>query len=142
MSEDAKLDAFVDLLPSLGIDFIGRKKKDDDSRSLRQRVAEDLSQGAADFIATLRDGEYDPETSALPSTEIVAFRAAERDEVRMLNDADADPYPHMYAWATEKMPNLRVVDLPTNHMHMLMHDHILDLIANEIRANIDPKNRP
>uniref|UniRef100_A0A7S3JSP5 Uncharacterized protein n=1 Tax=Aureoumbra lagunensis TaxID=44058 RepID=A0A7S3JSP5_9STRA len=141
MSKEERLQTFIDLLPSLGIDFIGRERGGDQP-AFATRVADDLSRGATEFLATLRDGEYDPEITSLPSTEIVAFRAAERDEVMMLNDDDADPYPHIYSWASAKMPNLRILDLPTNHMHLLTHDYLLDVIASVIRSNIDPRNRP
>ena len=59
----------------------------------------------------------------------------------MLNDGDAAPTPHCYAWLSGAIPNATVVDCPANHMHMLLDQAKVDLIRATVLANVDPDNR-
>ena len=139
MTPENKLDAFLDLLPSLGIHFLGH----DASKSAAENkatVADHLSAGARAFIDTLQGGTYDAPDASLDA-ELVLFRASERGVVRMLNDADAAPTPHCYAWLSRAIPNATVVDCPANHMHMLLDQAKVDLIRATVLANVDPDNR-
>lgn len=133
MSADEKVETFVDLLPSLGIDFISQDSK---------TAVVDLVEGASKFLQTLKNGAYDPATTKLPRTEIIAMRAAERNQVRMLKDSDRGPHPHMYSWITSGVPNVRVIDFPSTHVQLLLFNNLLDVIAATILANTDRRNRP
>ncbi|KAJ8599726.1 hypothetical protein CTAYLR_003388 [Chrysophaeum taylorii] len=142
MSAEKKVEKFAQLLPSLGIDFIGGDVKAGKAVDPIESISSDLVNGAKMFMKALCGGEYDEKTTRLPNTELIAFRASERNEVKMLKDSDVGAYPHIYSWATPGVPNVRVIDMPVSHMHILMHNHLLDAIAGHILANTDRRNRP
>jgi pimeloyl-ACP methyl ester carboxylesterase len=117
MSEDQRVDAFLALLPSLGIHFLGYDAAKGDVEN-REIVSRELTAGAAAFIDTLRTpGVYDKATSKLDA-DLVLFRASERRAVKMLKDGDAAP--HGYAWASAGVPNVTVVDCASHHMNVLL----------------------
>lgn len=140
MTPSAKVDKFIQLLPSLGIDFIGNNVGPHEDKTAA--VERDLRDGATRFLQTLQGGSWDPATTRLPQTEIVAIRAAERNQVRMLHDSDLEPHPHLYTWVTAGVPNVRVIDFPANHLHLLMYNNLLDTMAATILASTDRRNRP
>lgn len=140
MTPSAKVDKFMQLMPSLGIDFIGNIVGPNEDKTAA--VKRDLRDGATRFLKTLQGGSWDPATTKLPQTEIVAIRAAERNQVRMLDDSDLEPHPHLYTWVTPGVPNVRVIDFPANHLHLLMYNNLLDTLAATILASTDRRNRP
>ena len=117
MTADQRVDAFLALLPSLGIHFLGYDAAKGDVEN-REIVSHELTAGAAAFIDTLRTpGVYDKATSKLDA-DLVLFRASERRAVKMLKDGDAAP--HGYAWASAGVPNVTVVDCASHHMNVLL----------------------
>ena len=59
----------------------------------------------------------------------------------MLKDGDADAAPHLYAWASAGVPNVTVVDCPSNHMHMLLDKPKIDAIRATVLDFVDMSNR-
>ena len=140
MTADQRVDAFLALLPSLGIHFLGYDAAKGDVEN-REIVSHELTAGAAAFIDTLRTpGVYDKATSKLDA-DLVLFRASERRAVKMLKDGDADAAPHLYAWASAGVPNVTVVDCPSNHMHMLLDKPKIDAIRATVLDFVDMSNR-
>ena len=80
------------------------------------------SDRARAFKATLRRrGRYDARASRLDgATTLRCVRSAQRGAVAMLRDADADPNPHLFAWASPGI-SLAVDDVPETHLAVLNH---------------------
>ena len=119
MTTDQRVDAFLALLPSLGIHFLGYDAAKSEAEN-KATVAHHLTAGADAFINTLRTSTssvYDKATSKLDA-DLVLFRASERRAVKMLKDGDAAP--HGYAWASAGVPNVTVVDCASHHMNVLL----------------------
>ena len=142
MTADQRVDAFLALLPSLGIHFLGYDAAKSEAEN-KATVAHHLTAGADAFINTLRTSTtsvYDKATSKLDA-DLVLFRASERRAVKMLKDGDADAAPHLYAWASAGVPNVTVVDCPSNHMHMLLDKPKIDAIRATVLDFVDMSNR-
>jgi len=142
MTADQRVDAFLALLPSLGIHFLGYDAAKSEAEN-KATVAHHLTAGADAFISTLRTSTtsvYDKATSKLDA-DLVLFRASERRAVKMLKDGDADAAPHLYAWASAGVPNVTVVDCPSNHMHMLLDKPKIDAIRATVLDFVDMSNR-
>ncbi|KAH8061320.1 hypothetical protein JL720_13429 [Aureococcus anophagefferens] len=93
MTADQRVDAFLALLPSLGIHFLG-------------------------YDAAKGDVENREIATSKLDADLVLFRASERRAVKMLKDGDAAP--HGYAWASAGVPNVTVVDCASHHMNVLL----------------------